>query len=83
MLQESTDENSLSDEQLETILIDSDDEITIIGDTPLKLAEGYQLDIKLIDTNGMSLDLTKNGEVMDSEIRSPSKPGATMADKIY
>ncbi|MFA6372906.1 MAG: S-layer protein domain-containing protein [Methanothrix sp.] len=83
MLQESTDENSLSDEQLETILIDSDDEITIMRDTPLKLAEGYQLDIKLIDTNGMSLDLTKNGEVMDSEIRSPSKPGATMADKTY
>jgi S-layer protein (TIGR01567 family) len=79
----SDDENSLSDEQLETILIDTDDKITIMCDRPLKLAEGYQLEIKSMDTSGMFLDLTKDGKIVDSAIRSPTKPGATMADKTY
>ncbi len=79
----STDKNSLSSEQLEKILIDSKDEMTVTSGTPLKLAEGYELVLKLIDTNGMYLELSKNGYVVDSKVISPSKDGATEADKTY
>jgi S-layer protein (TIGR01567 family) len=63
--------------------MDGDDEITITPDTPLKLAEGYKLNITAIDNTGMFLELTKNGEVVDSALRLPSKTGATMGDKTY
>jgi S-layer protein (TIGR01567 family) len=69
---QSTDKNSLSSEQLQKILLDSKDEIIVKRDTPLRLAEGYELDIKLIDANGMYLDLTKNGQVVDSKVMSLS-----------
>lgn len=80
---ESTDKNSLSNEQLEQILIDSKDEMTVTSGTPLKLEEGYELVLKLIDTNGMYLELTKNGEVVDSKVLSPSRDSATELDKTY
>jgi S-layer protein (TIGR01567 family) len=80
---ESTDKNSLSSEQLQKILMDSKDEIIVKRDTPLRLAEGYELDIKAIDTSGMYLELTKNGQVIDSKVISPSKIGATVVDKTY
>jgi S-layer protein (TIGR01567 family) len=80
---ESTDRNSLSSEQLEKILIDSKDEMTVTSGTPLKLAEGYELVLKLIDTKGMYLELSKNGQVVDSQVISPSKEGATEVDKTY
>jgi S-layer protein (TIGR01567 family) len=80
---ESTDKNSLSSEQLQKILIDSKDEIIVKRDTPLRLAEGYELDIKAIDTSGMYLELTKNGQVIDSKVISPSKLDANALDKTY
>ena len=80
---ESIDKNSLSKEQLEKILIDSKDEMIVTSVTPLKLGEGYELFLKLIDTNGMYLELTKNGQVVDSKVISPSKEGATEVDKTY
>jgi S-layer protein (TIGR01567 family) len=80
---ESVDENSLSSEQLEKILVDDDVERTVTSGTPLKLAEGYELVIKLIDTNGMYLELAKDGSVVDSRVISPSKEGATEIDKTY
>jgi S-layer protein (TIGR01567 family) len=80
---ESTDKNSLSSEQLQTILMDKKDEMTVTSGTPLKLAEGYELVIKLIDTNGMYLELAKDGYVVDSKVISPSKEGATEVDKTY
>jgi S-layer protein (TIGR01567 family) len=82
---QSTDENSLSSEQLEKILIDNDDEMTVTSGTPLKLKEGYELAIKSIDIDGnkVYLELTKDGSVVDSKVISPSKDGATMADKTY
>jgi S-layer protein (TIGR01567 family) len=83
LFKESVDENSLSDEQLQTILMDSDEQMTITASQPLKLAEGYVLAIKYIDSNGMYVELTKNGEVVDSKVMMPSKDGATMADKTY
>ena len=80
---ESIDENSLYSEQLEKILVDDDTERTVTSGTPLKLAEGYELVIKLIDTKGMYLELTKDGSVVDSKAISPSKEGATEIDKTY
>ena len=82
---ESTDKNSLSSEQLEKILIDDDSEMTVTSGTPLKLEEGYELAIKSIDIDGnkVYLELSKNGAVVDSKVVSPSKDGATEADKTY
>jgi S-layer protein (TIGR01567 family) len=82
---ESTDENSLADEQLEEILLDDDTEMTVTSGTPLKLGEGYELAIKSIDIDGnkVYLELTKDGESVDSKVISPSKDGATIVDKTY
>ncbi|OPY49616.1 MAG: hypothetical protein A4E48_02204 [Methanosaeta sp. PtaU1.Bin060] len=82
---ESTDRNSLSDEQLEKILMDDDDEMTVTSGTPLKLAEGYELAIKSIDTDGnkVYLELSKDGSVVDSKVVSPSKDNADELDKTY
>lgn len=80
---ESTDENSLAEEQLQTILMDSDTETTITASRPLMLAESYVLAVKYIDSSGMLVELTKNGAVVDSKVLMPSRDGATMADKTY
>jgi S-layer protein (TIGR01567 family) len=80
---ESTDKNSLSNEQLEKILLDSKNETIIKPGIPLELEVGYELAIKYIDNNGMYLELTKNGEVVDSKVLSPSKDSATELDKTY
>jgi len=82
---ESTDKNSLSSEQLEKILIDAKDEMTVTSGTPLKLEEGYELAIKSIDIDGnkVYLELSKNGAVVDSKVVSPSKDGANEANKTY
>ena len=79
------DKHSLVDEQLEKVLIDSDNEITFASGGPLKLGEGYELAIKSIDidNNKVSLELSKNGAVVDSKDVTPSKYGATVRDKTY
>ena len=82
---ESTDENSLSSEQLEKILVDDDTERTVTTGTPLKLQEGYELAIKSInvDDNKVYLELSKDGKVVDSKVVTPSKYYATEYDKTY
>lgn len=81
--QESIDENSLADEQLQMILMDSDSETILTKEEPLILAEAYVLRLKYVDENGMLLELLKNGAVVDSKALSPSMEGATVADKTY
>ena len=85
LFKESTDENSLSDEQLEEILIDDDTQMTVASGTPLKMEEGYELLIKSIDssTGMVYLELAKDGRIVDSKVVSPSKIYSTMADKTY
>ncbi len=85
LFKESTDENSLSSEQLQKILIDDDTEKTVTSGTPMKMEEGYELAIKSIDIDGnkVYLELSKDGSVVDSKVISPSKTDATMADKTY
>ena len=67
------------------VLSNSRYEWTITSSSPLYLAEGYQLSIKSIDIDGnkIFLELSKDGQVVDSKIVSPSKAGATLADKTY
>ncbi|MDD1758623.1 MAG: S-layer protein, partial [Methanotrichaceae archaeon] len=81
----STDYCSLCNEQLQKILVNDDHEKTLTSGTPLKLEEGYELGIKSIDIDGnkVFLELTKDGQVISSKVISPSKDGATMADKTY
>jgi len=83
--EKSVDKHSLVDEQLEKVLIDSDNEITVTSGGPLKLGEGYELVIMSIDidSNKISLELSKNGAVVDSNDVTPSKDGATVWDKTY
>ena len=59
--------------------------MTVTSGTPLKLEEGYELAIKSIDIDGnkVFLELSKDGSVVDSKVVSPSKDGATEADKVY
>ncbi len=85
LFEESDDEVVLSDEQLLKILYDFDFEITITTGTPLKLDEGYALEIKSIDSNTgeVYIELLKNGSVVDSKVRAPSKDYADMNDKTY
>ena len=75
LFKESTDENSLSSEQLQKILIDDDTEKTVTSGTPMKMEEGYELAIKSIDIDGnkVYLELSKDGSVVDSKVISPSK----------
>ena len=80
----SKDDNLMAGEQLSKILIDEEHERTITKDSPLQLAEGYELAIKGIDAYGsVWLNLTRDGEVVDSNLIAPVKDGATMADKTY
>ncbi|HQJ29254.1 MAG TPA: S-layer protein domain-containing protein [Methanotrichaceae archaeon] len=85
MFKESSDENSLSDEQLQQILMDDDEEYTLTSGSPFKLEEGYELSIKSIDIDGnkVYLELMKDGKSVDTKVVSPSKDGATEADKTY
>jgi S-layer protein (TIGR01567 family) len=85
LFEKSDDENVLSDEQLLKVLIDDDTEKTFTSGQPLELEEGYELSIKSIDVDGnkVFVELTKDGAVVSSKVISPSKDGATMADKTY
>jgi len=85
LFEKSDDENVLSDEQLLKILIDDDTEKTFTSGTPLALEEGYELTIKSVDssTGGVFLELSKDGSIVSSKIRAPSKICATMADETY
>ena len=70
---------------LSKILNDDDTELTITSDAPLKLAEGYQLDLKSISSDGNSayLELSKDGQAVDSKMIQPSISNAQMSDKTY
>lgn len=82
---ESTDENVLSDEQLLDILVDDGTEMAINSSTPLKLAQGYQLAVKSInsDEGTVGVELMKDEQIIDSKMIFPAADRATMADKTY
>ncbi|GEM_PF-1830340 len=77
--------NFLDRNSLCKVLRDSDNETEISTNVPLQLEEGYQLDLKSIDEigNKVYLELSKNGDVVDSKAVSPNKDDATDLDKTY
>ena len=60
----------LSDTNSSHVIINDSHEVTITSGTPIKLEEGYELAIKSIDIDGnkVYVELTKNGEVVDSAV---------------
>jgi S-layer protein (TIGR01567 family) len=81
----STNRNLMTNEQISKVIEDSDTERTITSANPLKLGEGYQLDVKSIDVDGnkVYVELSKDGAVVDSKVIQPSIDNAKMGDKTY
>jgi hypothetical protein len=67
------------------VLINEKNEKTVTSQYPVILSDGYQLALKNIDPEGnkVYLELTKNGEVVDSKVITPSKEDRTKADETY
>jgi S-layer protein (TIGR01567 family) len=63
----------INDGQLRQVLMDNNDEKTIVQGSILPLEEGYELRIKEIDVNGnkVYLALAKDGKEIDSKVISP------------
>ncbi len=63
----------VSDADLNQVLINNSSKAIITSSTPLELKEGYELAIKSIDIDGNKLymELSKNGEVVDSTVVIP------------
>lgn len=84
LFRESTDENSLSSEQLEKILVDDDTKMAVKKGESIKLKEGYELFLKGINSEGqIYLELQKDGRLVDESFLAPSVYGATIYDKTY
>ncbi len=85
LFDKSKNRNMMTNEQISEVLVDDDTEQTITSVNPLKLEEGYQLAIKSIDIDGnkASVDLSKDGQVIDSKVIQPSISKAKMSDKTY
>jgi S-layer protein (TIGR01567 family) len=63
----------INEGQLRQVLIDNNDEKTIVQGSVMPLEEGYELRIKQIDVNGnkVYLALAKDGKEIDSKVVSP------------
>jgi hypothetical protein len=74
----SKNSNLLANRQLSKVLMDSDMEVTLTNDTPLRLAEGYELWVRSIDSKGdnVALELLKDGRAVGSGVVQPSIMGA-------
>jgi len=85
LFEESGDENVLSDNELLKILVDDDNEMTVTTGRPLKLEDGYMLSLDSVDMDGnkVTLTLSKDGTKLTTKKISPSRDGATMADKTF
>jgi len=81
----SKNRNLMTNEQISKVLVDDNTEQTITSANPLKLQEGYQLAIKSVDVKGNKayLELSKNGQVVDSSVVQPSIDNAKMGDQTY
>lgn len=85
LFDKSKNRNLMTNEQISRVLVDDDTEQTITSVNPLKLEEGYKLAIKSVDVKGnkVYLELSKNGQVVDSKVVQPSIDNARMSDKTY
>jgi hypothetical protein len=71
--------------RISKVLLNNQNEQILNFSEPLVLAQGYQLSLKSVDINGIKiyLELSKNGEIVDSKVVQPSIEGATVYDKTY
>ncbi|MDQ1261565.1 MAG: hypothetical protein QG575_746, partial [Euryarchaeota archaeon] len=85
LFEASGSKNVLSKNELIKLLIDDDTEKTVTTDTPLTLQDGYVLSIDSIDMDAKQVTLTlfKDGGNLATKKISPSRDGATMADKTF
>jgi S-layer protein (TIGR01567 family) len=81
----SNNANLVAGGQISQVLMDSGAVTTVAASTPLKLGEGYQLAVKSVDIKGgkIYLELSKNGQVVDSKVIQPGITNAKMADQTY
>jgi len=82
--QKSKDGNALAKGQLEEVLLDDDAETVITTNNPLKLKEGYKLELKALNASDgrIYVELTKEGQVVHSKMFQ-LKENAALADKTY
>jgi S-layer protein (TIGR01567 family) len=78
-------ENLIETQNIFRVLLDDDDERTIASGFPLELAEGYQLKIKSLDESlgTITLQLEKNGKIVDTQSLPGLKDDASIAEKTY
>jgi hypothetical protein len=65
------------------ILANRNLEERVSRDEPMVLFGGYELSIRAIEGSKAYVELSKDGQVVDSKVIYPSKIGATEADKTY
>ena len=77
--------NLMANEQISELLLDDDTEQTFNSSKPLELEEGYKLAIKNIDADGkkVHVELSKNGQVVDSKVVVPSIENADANGGTY
>jgi S-layer protein (TIGR01567 family) len=83
--QESNDRDLQKNGEIREVLIDDCEERTVTSGTPLALEEGYELAIKSIDTDGnkVYLELSKDGQVVDSKLIKPFPGFESIEDRTY
>jgi S-layer protein (TIGR01567 family) len=81
----SKNSNLLAKQQLSKVLMDSDAEVVLSNGTPLKLAEGYELWLRSVDSDeiNVAVELMKDGRAVDSNVVQPFKENAMTSDKTY
>ena len=81
----SENRNLMANEQISELLSDNDTEQTFNSSKPLELEEGYKLAIKNIDADGKKVyvDLSKNGQVVDSKVVVPFIENADVNGGTY
>jgi S-layer protein (TIGR01567 family) len=85
LYEKSENANLMTNEQISKVLMDTDAQIAISSEAPLRLEEGYQLAISSADVKGnkVQLNLSKNGTEIDTKIIQPSIDNADMSDQTY
>jgi S-layer protein (TIGR01567 family) len=85
LYEKSENANLMTNEQISRVLMDTDAQITISSEAPLRLEEGYQLAISSADVKGnkVQLNLSRNGTDIDTKIIQPSIDNADMGDQTY
>jgi S-layer protein (TIGR01567 family) len=83
--QESNDRDLQKNGEISEVLVDDCEERTVTSGTPLVLEEGYELAITSIDTDGKKvyLELSKDGQVVDSKLIKPFPEFESIEDRTY